>query len=78
MVALRHPMSGTLYSQREGRQVVVGEGSDHGLFTAEGRWISGTRRTADAEMCRWLADGKAKTIRRGLTAPTDSDAVEGQ
>jgi hypothetical protein len=66
MVALRHPLSGTLYEQVDqprGAVRVVGRDGEQGLFDATGRYLSGERRVADVAMCRWVADGIARARR---------------
>jgi hypothetical protein len=60
MVALRHPLSGTLYEQTSeppGAVRVTGKDGKQGVFDATGRHLSGERRVADMAMCRWVADG---------------------
>lgn len=55
---LRHPLSRTEYYRNEDGTVrVVGKDGKEGNFTRLGVWISGERKTADPNMCRWMADG---------------------
>jgi hypothetical protein len=57
-VKLRHCLSGTTYVHLEpGRVLVQDESGTSGVFDRFGRWLSGERRTADPEMCGWVADG---------------------
>jgi hypothetical protein len=58
MPALLHPISRTEYSRRQDGKVIVRDKNGvEGLFDNNGNWISGERRTADAALCRWVADG---------------------
>jgi len=66
VVALRHPLSGTLYEQvshRPGLVRVVGKDGAQGLFDDRGRYLEGERRVADVAMCRWVADGLSSARR---------------
>jgi hypothetical protein len=65
MVMLRHPLSKTEYHRNDDGTVrVVGKDGTQGCFSRLGDWISGERRTADAAMCRWVADGHLAEIDR--------------
>jgi hypothetical protein len=56
-VQLRHCLSGTSYTHLEKDRVLVEDASGvSGVFDNFGRWLSGERRTADPEMCSWVAD----------------------
>jgi hypothetical protein len=57
MVTRRHPLSGTNYERIDGRRVRVEGNGTTGVFDRDGRWLEGERRTADPEMCRFVADG---------------------
>lgn len=58
MVMCRHPLSGTEYHRNpDGTVRVVGKNGVEGTFTRGGGWLSGERRTADAALCQWVADG---------------------
>jgi len=71
MVALIHPISGTRYEKLESGEVRVHDDVSEGIFTAEGQWVSGARRVADPQMCRWVADGVPRTAPgRFATRPT--------
>jgi hypothetical protein len=59
---MRHPMNGTLYGKTEDGSVLVGEHGDEGVFDGDGRWMSGLRRLADPQMCRWVADGRPQLL----------------
>lgn len=55
---LRHCLSGTTYIHLEPGRVLVRDASGTcGVFDRVGRWLSGERRSADPEMCSWVADG---------------------
>jgi hypothetical protein len=71
MVALRHPLSGTLYEQINdppGAVRVVGKDGAEGVFDDSGRHLSGERRTADIGMCRWVANGLNAADRAAMMA----------
>jgi hypothetical protein len=71
MVALRHPISGTLYEQINdppGAVRVVGKDGVAGVFDDCGRHLSGERRTADIGMCRWVANGLSTADRTATMA----------
>jgi hypothetical protein len=72
VVALRHPLSGTRYERTPDGHVCVGEGDDAGLFTADGQWISGVRRAADPQLCRWVAEGEPRKVPARFAAPPTS------
>ena len=51
----RHPISGALYDVRHDGLVQVDDRGETGVFTAQGDWVSGELRHADAHLCGWLA-----------------------
>jgi hypothetical protein len=55
----RHPLSGSIYEYADDGigPVQVTKGHTEGRFTANGVWVSGEVKTADPEMCRWIASG---------------------
>jgi hypothetical protein len=60
MVALRHPLSGTLYERIDDPPCavrVVGKDGVEGVFDDSARYLSGERHSADIAMCRWVANG---------------------
>ncbi|HET9078428.1 MAG TPA: hypothetical protein VFN68_15945 [Acidimicrobiales bacterium] len=58
MRKLRHPLSGAVYEEAgtDRVQVTDREGVT-GVFTGDGRWVSGELRHADPEVCRWVRSG---------------------
>ncbi|MDR7157102.1 hypothetical protein J2W40_003950 [Sphingobium xenophagum] len=65
MPMLRHALSGTEYHDNgDGTVLVVGKNGKTGVFTRSGEWISGERRTADTEMCRWVSFSDRKSYFR--------------
>ena len=66
MRQIRHPLSGALYDLEEDGTVTVTKDGAGGRFTATGRWLSGEIRTADPQLCGWMA-GSAITPRRGCS-----------
>jgi len=73
MHRLRHPLSGTLYEHDPDGTVRVGsDPGPVGWFDARGRWVRGERRTADPELCRWVAswaDARAAAEAARAAAP---------
>jgi hypothetical protein len=51
-----HPFTGALYELRPDGTVAVRDGDRSGLFTREGRWISGELRECDPQLCVWVAN----------------------
>jgi hypothetical protein len=62
---IRHPFTHALYEPEDGAVRVTLDGRS-GLFTAEGRWISGDLREADPQLCGWTA-GPRLVSRRLMT-----------
>jgi hypothetical protein len=59
-------MSGALYDLNEDGTVTVTKDGQEGHFDSGGRWLSGALRTADPQLCGWMA-GSAPP-RRGAPA----------
>jgi hypothetical protein len=55
MPALRHPLSGAVYTLREDGLVEVENNGLTGVFKYDGRYCSGDLRQADPHMLLWLA-----------------------
>ena len=55
MLGIRHPCSHALYEQDGHGNVLVTDGARAGVFTGEGRWVSGELRECDPQMCNWIA-----------------------
>ena len=71
MVALRHPLSGTLYERIDDPPCavrVVGKDGIEGIFDDSARYLRGERRTADIAMCRWVANGLSAAERAARKA----------
>ena len=51
----RHALSGALYDVRPDGNVHVELGARHGVFSPQGRHISGDLYSADPQLCLWLA-----------------------
>jgi hypothetical protein len=62
MNGIRHPFTRALYEPEDG-SVRVTAGDRTGLFTAEGRWISGELREADPQLCGWTAGARLESAR---------------
>ena len=81
MVALRHPLSGTLYEQINdppGAVRVVGKDGTEGIFDDSARHISGERQTADIGMCRWVANGISTADRVAMMAAAGETRTRGE
>ncbi len=55
MHGIRHPFTRALYERDDDGNIVVTDGDRHGVFTGEGRWISGELRECDPQLCGWVA-----------------------
>ncbi len=55
MLGIRHTFSHALYEQDGHGNVLVTDGDRSGVFTGEGRWVSGELRECDPQMCNWIA-----------------------
>lgn len=73
MPKLRHPFSGALYDLAEDGAVVVEADGRSGRFDRDGNWLSGDLRSADPQMCRWMADPRLPRRHRALSAPGGSE-----
>ena len=70
MLGIRHPFGGSLYERDgEGNILVTTEDGRSGLFTAEGRNISGELRECDPQMCGWVAGPIMANHRMSESAP---------
>ena len=66
MRQIRHPLSGALYDLNDDGTVTVSTDGHEGRFTAEGRWLSGELRTADPQLCGWIAGPQLPARGRGV------------
>lgn len=82
MRQIKHPLSGSIYEYADDGQgpVLVTKGTSQGRFTKDGVWVGGAIRSADPELCRWIAsggpdrDGALGASRRFVsTNPEDAD-----
>ncbi|MDA1076201.1 MAG: hypothetical protein O3A63_15800 [Proteobacteria bacterium] len=64
MPAMKHPMSGAIYTLRDDGLVDVDNNGLKGVFRFDGRYHSGDLRHADPHMLLWLA---------GPQLPADAD-----
>ncbi len=63
MLGIRHPFSQALYEQDGEGNILVTDGECSGLFTSEGRWLSGNLRECDPQLCNWVAGPMAPNHR---------------
>jgi hypothetical protein len=78
MVALRHPLSGTLYERIDDPPCavrVVGHDGIEGVFDDSARYLRGERRTADIAMCRWVANGLSAAERKAAAKRASTRAT---
>ena len=54
--SIRHPFSGAVYALRPDGDVEVSGEQGEGVFRPDGRWVSGTLREADPQMCVWISN----------------------
>jgi hypothetical protein len=63
MRKIQHALSGAVYEWAEddiGPVLVTDKHGRQGRFDPDGRWVFGTLRRADPELCRWIASGGSK------------------
>ncbi len=70
MAALKHPISGAIYTVRDDGLVDVDNNGKRGVFWFDGRYCSGELRQADPHFLLWLAgpqlpEGTAARRHRG-------------
>jgi len=64
----RHALSGAMYEARDdGRVYVESNEGAKGVFAADGTWISGELREADAHLCGWLGGRQLPPVTRRTT-----------
>ena len=63
MLGIRNPFSQALYEQDGEGNILVTDGERSGLFTSEGRWLSGDLRECDPQLCNWVAGPMAPNHR---------------
>jgi hypothetical protein len=54
MPALKHPLTGAIYSLEPDGTVKVDNNGVVGLFTRDGRYLSGEIKQADPHLVQWL------------------------
>lgn len=54
MNGIVHPFTGALHEQDGEGNIRVTLGDKVGIFTTDGRWISGDLRECDAQLCGWV------------------------
>ncbi len=70
MAMIRHPLNQAEYYRVDDDTVrVVGKDGVEGVFNRRGNWISGEKRTADAALCMYVADGFLKDLPPGTPPP---------
>jgi hypothetical protein len=51
---MRHPLSGSTYGVDPDGLVRVEKNGSFGRFLSNGRWVEGTIRAADPQLCLWI------------------------
>jgi hypothetical protein len=59
-------MSGALYDLNDDGTITVSKDGQAGQFDGRGKWLSGAIRTADPQLCGWMAGSAIP--RRGAPA----------
>jgi len=54
--SIRHPFGGARYTLLDDGNVQVAGDAGSGIFRRDGRWVSGSLREADPQMCLWIAN----------------------
>ena len=54
MNGIVHPFTGALHEQDGEGNIRVTLGDKVGIFTTQGRWISGDLRECDPQLCGWV------------------------
>jgi hypothetical protein len=63
---LIHPFTGALYEQSGDGNIRVTHRGRVGIFTTDGRWLSGELRECDPHMCGWIAGPQIVSHRVGV------------
>jgi hypothetical protein len=63
MNGIRHPFTHALYELDADGAIRVTLDGRAGLFTVEGRWISGELREADPQLCGWVGGPRLQSAR---------------
>jgi hypothetical protein len=77
---IKHPFSGALYQLNDDGTVSITEGDKQGLFHGDGRWISGTLRECDPQLCVWITNvppAEAAPVSDSHLAASDTGASKG-
>jgi len=62
---LTHPFTRALYEQNGDGNIRVTLRGRVGIFTVDGRWLSGELRECDPHMCGWIAGPQIASHRVG-------------
>lgn len=72
MHGIKHPLTGEVYELEtddgERRVHVIAADGRTGVFTLDGRWLSGDVKVADAHLCGWLASDRGENRFRAADA----------
>lgn len=73
MRTIQHPLGGALYDLQPDGTIRVEREGKHGIFRADGSWISGDIFTADPQLCGWIG-GRELPSRHRLAAEAAKEA----
>lgn len=69
MKGIVHPFSKALYEQDGEGNIKVTSGDRVGTFATDGRWIAGTLRECDPQLCGWVGGPQYGSFRTGAPPP---------
>lgn len=74
MPSLTHPFDPeTLYELDEDGNIRVSRGSEVGIFTTKGVYLSGTLREADPQLCVWVGNNPDPAAQQAAIAIDQKD-----
>ena len=73
---IKHPFTGALYERYESDdggpgRIRVTHGEQQGVFTDQGKWVSGELRECDPQLCGWVAGPQFTNHRMSEAAKRD-------
>lgn len=68
---IKHPFTGALYERHGDGQIKVSDGDREGVFTHEGKWVSGELRECDPQLCGWVGGPQFTNHRMSEAAKRD-------
>ena len=68
MDGIHHPFTKALYERTGDGNILVTDGDRSGVFTSQGRWVSGELKECDPHLCGWVAGPQVINHRVGRGA----------